>query len=459
MINGCHIAALRSECKSFLLSLISPAVSAAGPALPSVAELESEGVCLLTQREDAIASMQKQHTFLLTNAPSLLVKDVPELLRLYKELVLQYTALSLAVTHHHELHASTSSHDPLQSLPRLNVPHAQSDHAALPASAFQPDNAQQAQRQQSSSAPAQSSSRAGGASDAAQAKPSSPASDRSRQLPVSPKQQQSSPLGRAKSHAADTGMLQAPRLHQSGISNTSSSSNILEPSSKQAAAPAAEEAAPANLVEQQPGVSLANALEDLQPLQPKELHAGTEASTPASGLDDLAATAQPMSFFHSQAGPKQSRDSSGGAAASLDHPQPTDASAAPSDHATHESEEGRYETASLAAMTSDSTSAAPAAALLGNMNSHPSSGAQSSHDGDAESIQSLPLSKTQGQAVLHPASPVLGGKGTDADEVSSSPKALSNSSKGSEDVQDDMFSGLSLAQQLAPPQQSGSFKA
>ncbi|KAK9833087.1 hypothetical protein WJX74_006750 [Apatococcus lobatus] len=72
-----------------------------GASWPSVAELAVEGVSLLVQQENAVASMQQQHAFLLASAPSLRVQDVPELLRLYKELVLQYTALSMAVTHRH----------------------------------------------------------------------------------------------------------------------------------------------------------------------------------------------------------------------------------------------------------------------------------------------------------------------------------------------------------------------
>ena len=67
--------------------------------LPSVAELEQEGVSKLLQSE-AAGQLQQRYTFLYARAPDLRMDDVPLLLRQYKELILKHEAIVCAIEAH-----------------------------------------------------------------------------------------------------------------------------------------------------------------------------------------------------------------------------------------------------------------------------------------------------------------------------------------------------------------------
>ncbi len=489
-ISGCRV------CRRLLI-VISAAAAVAGPRLPSVSELETEGVCLLTQREDAIASMQQQHRFLLTSAPSLLIKDVPELLRLYKELVLQHTVLTLAVTHHHDHHhdtSSSSSHAPQLDLPKLSMPLGQSDHATF-SGAASPAASPAGSAQQGQGQPQQMSSTAAipqgdgkgiGGTSATQPRPSSgsrPASSHNQQLPGSTKQQPPSPLGRAvtqpydkaNSRALETGISSSSGLPPSNKMSSSTSSGPPESdkSSSSADKPSnastptaqglnpsatAEAAVQGGSSEQQAAVSISDALEQLQPLQPLELQANAAAAAPASGLEDLAASAQPMSFAEPTGRHDTTHADATAAsilASGVDSLSATtlaaDAEFVP-DHGTHKS--GRIQDAAA-------SSAAPAEDLLSNLthDDMPPLAEQASHEEGGASLRRLPLSQAQGQAVLHSASPKSQRKGINADDGPSSLMATHESSKGAEESPDDMFSGLSMANLDVSSQPSGSPKA
>ena len=227
--------------------------------------------------------MQQQHAFLLSSAPSLRVQDVPELLRLYKELVLQYTALAMAVTHRH-----ASQH--MAVAPAVDA--AAVSHGSQSSAAASQSNsvlAQQQQHQQAlSGLPADSNHRTSSPADPARTKLPHRASSPTKQQQQQPKspQHRQSPLSKATMHEASK-----PQLD-----NDSSSS-------ARAAAPTGS-ASPFNETMPAAASGLLPALDDLQPLQPEVLQPGQAGTAAASeaGLADLNASAQPMSFTESATG-------------------------------------------------------------------------------------------------------------------------------------------------------------
>ncbi len=355
--------------------------------LPNVAELKAEGIGLLVQRDDAVASMQQRHAFLLTSAPALRVQDVPELLRLYKELVLQHTALSLAITHRqntrtplHMPHAAAQS--PLGLSPAPDAP----------ASTLFPDQRSlHHQQQQQPPVPEGIPEVLPGIAGHAARQPESP-SGRAKQGPAGSKPR-ASPLGKAAAAARQP----AVSAEQPEIDGVSGAGSTVED--------AASESHAAERSSSHSDAGLPLGLDDLRPLQPDTLQPGLAASGAASavGLEDLAASAQPISFT----------------------------TEAPS----HD--------AGMGGPRIPKSRHAPAAAPAADLISNPS---EADEAGAADSMQRLPLSKKWGEAVLQPASPQ-----SRQELAASERKAERDAPEDAEasatliSSEADMFSGLSMA--------------
>ena len=370
----------------------------AGPSLPSVAELEAEGVSLLVQQENAVARMQQQHAFLLASAPSLRVQDVPELLRLYKELVLQYTALSVAVSHHHSSHHQSLA----PAADTLGMSH-DAQTSAGPQQAESASHGQQHQHQHASNDhPAESVCSVAPPADNSSTKlpsqASGPAKQHQQQQPKSPRHKQS-PLSKVDTKGSDTA--------QPDASNPGSAAGAPSKSSA-AASPNGHAVAASNP---------AFGLDDLRPLQPEALQPGQADAAAAleAGMADLAASAQPISFTELAAGHDAAKSTCGAS-----------------------DDDGTLAAAPAADLTSNlgSEPAVPSVAVDGNQKD------EAVHQED-EAVQSLPFLEKQAEAVLHPPPLSCTGNATDSRPANAAGKVQTNAGKDASDV--DLFSGLSMA--------------